>query len=123
MWPQERKTAMPDDALSKDEKEAVRFISKGARTALVGIGIPGVFGTGTILSLKDTHVRDTFTLWVFWLSAGVLVVSALSGLFCGAAGWFQNPRRATQAFAVTSIIAFILGMVGDAILCTLTNLR
>lgn len=110
---------MTDEPLSKDEKEAFSFITRSARVAL--FGIPGIIGIGTVLSLKDTHVRDTFTLWVFWLSEGLLFVSALSGILCGISLRIQNWRRVTRALAITSIIAFILGLIGWTILCTLTN--
>lgn len=114
---------MPEEALSKHEKGAVDFISRRARVALTGIGIPGIIGTGTILSLKNTHVRDTFILWVFWLTVGVLPVSAMSGILCGVSPRFQRPRGVTRGLAITSIIAFIPGLAGCTILCALTNWR
>ncbi|HPD28974.1 MAG TPA: hypothetical protein PLL20_03190 [Phycisphaerae bacterium] len=73
--------------------------------------------------MKNTHVRDTFTLWVFWLTVGVLLVSALSGILCGVSLRFQRPRRVTRGLAIISVIAFILGLAGCTILCTLTNWR
>ena len=102
--------------MNKDEQEAIEWVSSSAMTALTGFGIPGVIGTGTFLALKDFYIRDTFTLWLFWIEAAVFAVSALTGIACRVSLRLSVARRFTYGLAITSIVALILGLVIGTIL-------
>lgn len=107
---------MAGKAMNKNEREAVKFISSSAIVPFTGI-----IGTGSIFGLKDTLVRDNFTLWVFWLTVGAFAVSALAGVVCTLYLRLSDPPRFIRPLAITSILAFIVAAIGTTILCTLHN--
>lgn len=112
---------MPDAKTDNDgEKEAVDFVSKLSSWA--GIVFTGTLGSGTIFGLKSRLVRDDLTHWIFWLTVACFAVAMVVGLAGKAFLRSSDTPRARRFLAVTILVALIVAMLGNTILCTLSNL-
>ena len=105
--------------MDKDEKKAIALISSWGRIMLLGIGIPGIIGTGTLFGLKDKLVRDNFTLWVFWLTVGAVTISALLGMACQFALCSSNSDGCAKILFIYCFIVLMIGLIAVTILTTL----
>jgi len=102
------------------EKEAVDFVSK--LSSWSGTALTGTLGTGSIFGLKGWLVRDDLTHWISWLTVACFAVAMVVGIVGPAFLRSSDTPRARRLVAVSILIAFIVALLGNTILCTLSNL-
>jgi hypothetical protein len=85
------------------------------------IAFTGILGTGSILGLKSTLVRDTLTLWLFWATVGSWGMAAVIAAFLKGRCYFSGQARLQGPAAVLMLLGLIGGLVGSGVLCTIRN--